>query len=88
MAFVAGEGDSESMALVPLDGEGEDAILSISDFESYGSESSVPSTDAMELAESILQRLKPGDRHEMGQLKRTYKNRHTHRSLISVTGVP
>jgi hypothetical protein len=65
---VAGEGDSESMALVPLDGEGEDAILSISDFESYGSESSVPSTDAMELAESILQRLKPGDRHEMGQM--------------------
>ena len=66
--LVAAEGDSESMALVPLDEDDDEAILSMSDFESYGAESSVPTSDSLELAESILQRLKPGDRHEMGQM--------------------
>ncbi len=56
---------SDSMALVPLDADEEAAILSLEDFESY---SSTPSPDSLELAESILQRLKPADRHEMGQL--------------------
>jgi len=70
--LVAGEGDSESMALVPM-GEGdEEGMLSYSDLESYGGESSGPTADTLELAESILQRLQPGDRHEMGQM--VYRN--------------
>ena len=46
MALVASEGDSESMALVPLD---EDGQTSASD------EPSIPSREALELADSILE---------------------------------
>tara|TARA_B110000014_G_scaffold251230_1_gene228280 strand:- start:10 stop:738 length:729 start_codon:yes stop_codon:yes gene_type:complete len=70
--LVAGAGDSESMALVPIVEGDEDGMLSYSDLESYGSESSGPTADTLELAESILQRLQPGDRHEMGQM--VYRN--------------
>ena len=70
--LVAGGGDSESMALVPLDEVDEEGILSFSDIESYGGNSSAPTADTLELAESILQRLQPGDRHEMGQM--VYQN--------------
>jgi len=70
--LVAGEDDSESMALVPLDEGDEDTILQYSDIESYGGDTSVPTADTLELAESILQRLQPGDRHEMGQM--VYRN--------------
>ncbi len=66
--LVEGAGDSESMALVPTDGVDEDGMISYSDLESYGGDSSVPTADTLELAESILQRLQPGDRHEMGQM--------------------
>ena len=66
--LVAGDGESESMALVPSDAADLEAILSLSDFESYGGESSAPNADTLELAESILQRLQPRDRLEMSEL--------------------
>ena len=55
--------ESESMALVPLEGGDGGSRLSVAD-----ESGDLPSTDALELAESILQRLKPADRHEMGQM--------------------
>ncbi len=55
--------DSDSMALVPLEGGDGESRLSVAD-----ESGDLPSTDALELAESILQRLKPADRHEMGQM--------------------
>ena len=45
--LVAGEDDSESMALVPLDEADEEGILSYSDIESYGGVSSVPTADTL-----------------------------------------
>ena len=51
--LVAGGEDSESMALVPLDEVDEEGILSFSDIESYGGNSSAPTADTLELAESI-----------------------------------
>ena len=60
--LVVGDGESESMALVPSDAADLEAILSLSNLESYGDESSAPNADTLELAESILQRLQPRDR--------------------------
>jgi hypothetical protein len=71
-SFVAGEGESQSMALVPSDAAELEAILSMSDLESYGDESGAPTADTLELAESILQRLQPRDRLEMSEM--VYRN--------------
>ena len=71
-SFVAGDDVSESMALVPSDAAELEAILSMSDLESYGDDSSAPNPDTLELAESILQRLKPRDRLEMSEM--VYRN--------------
>jgi hypothetical protein len=57
------DADGASMALVPMDVEQGEARLSVSD-----EAGDLPTADALELAESILQRLKPTDRHEMGQM--------------------
>ncbi|MDP6899764.1 MAG: hypothetical protein QGF94_02885 [Candidatus Thalassarchaeaceae archaeon] len=65
--LVDGDSESISAALVPFDAEEVEPRISLNDLESYG-DSSLPSTDALELAESILQRLKPADRNEMGQM--------------------
>jgi len=54
---------SRSTAIVPFDAESDEPRLSVAD-----EAGELPSTDALELAESILQRLKPSDRHEMGQM--------------------
>ena len=67
-SFVAGDDVSESMALVPSDAAELEAILSMSDLESYGDESEAPTADTLELAESILQRLQPRDRLEMSEM--------------------
>lgn len=66
--LVAGDGESESMALVPSDVADLEAILSLSNLESYVDESSAPNADTLELAESILQRLQPRDRLEMSEM--------------------
>ncbi len=70
--FVAGEDDSQSMALVPSDVAELEAILSLSNLESYGDDASAPTADTLELAESILQRLQPRDRLEMSEM--VYRN--------------
>ncbi len=62
-ALVDAVDEISSTALVPLEGEDGEPRLSVAD-----ESGELPSTDALELAESILQRLKPADRHEMGQM--------------------
>ncbi len=49
MALVASDGDSESMALVPLEGDNGTIDASVAD------EPSIPSREALELADSILE---------------------------------
>ena len=59
--LVVGDVESESMALVPLDEGGESADEPMVDHESN-------LMDSLELATTILHRLRPATPHELGQM--------------------
>lgn len=55
---------AESLGLMTLEGSDDDTTrLSVTE-----DSANLPSSDALELAEAVLQRLEPADRHEMGRM--------------------
>jgi len=67
LAAVDTEGDAEFALATLGEDEAEDSRLAVME-----EGAALPSADALELAESVLQRLKPLDRHEMGRM--VYRN--------------